>query len=64
MKTNEYSRITTMDQLREARKDLEAEVSADETEIMSRCKAVQSMFSPDEILLSIIRKMRGFLIDR
>ncbi len=64
MKTNDYSRITTMDQLRAARKLLEAEVSAEETEILSRCKAVQSIFSPRAILLPIVRKLRRFLVDR
>lgn len=64
MKTNEYSRINTMDQLRATRKILEAEVAADEAEMLSRCKAVQSMFCPRAILLPIIRKLREFLVDR
>ena len=64
MKTNDYSMITTMAQLRAARKSLEAEVASEEAEMLSRCKAVQSMFSPRVILLPIIRKMREFLMDR
>lgn len=64
MKTNDYSRITTMDQLRAARKSLEAEVSAEEAEIMSRCNAMRSMFSRQAILLPLIRKIREFLMDR
>ena len=50
MKTNDYSNITTMARLREERKALEAEVSAEEARIRS--------------VLSIIRKMREFLMNR
>jgi hypothetical protein len=64
MKTNDLSGITTMDELRAVRKSLEAEISADEAEILSRLRIAQSILSPSAILLPVIRKIRGFLIDR
>jgi hypothetical protein len=64
MKTNDLSGITTMDELRDVRKSLEAEISADEAEILSRLRIAQSILSPSAILLPVIRKIRGFLIDR
>ena len=61
MATNDYSQITSRDQLRTVIKTLSAETSAYEKRLSDRMQTLASVFSLKAILLPLIRKLRDML---
>ena len=61
MGTNKYADITTMEQLRSARSHVDMKVAEFERNISSCCSNIQSY---RVVLLQLVRKIRGILIDR
>lgn len=58
METNEFSGITTLAQLRTARKKLSGEIADHETLMLSRLDNLRSTLSLRILLLTVIRKFR------
>ena len=61
MATNDYSQITSIDQLRTVIKTLSAETSAYEKRLSDHMQTLASVFSLKAILLPLIRKLRDML---
>lgn len=61
MGTNEYADIATMEQLREARIHIDREVTDFERNICTRCS---NILNYRVVMLQLVRKIRGILMDR
>lgn len=58
MKTTDYSRIATLEELRTARKKLSDTITVSERRFSSRIGSALQIFSLGKIVLPLIRKLR------
>lgn len=61
MKTNDYQKISSLNELRAARKSLSDAISASERQFSARFDTLLGYFSLGKILLPLIKKLRASL---